>query len=129
MNSPYHRYLYHRHLIEGRLKRDALATKPVRNSKHAAAICYKGQIITLGTCQKKTHPMMMKYQDRPERIYLHAEIDAIIKFINMYGTKPLKKCSLVVVRVNNEGELMPSKPCKGCQKAIKAFKIKEVIWS
>lgn len=97
--------------------------------KHAACIVYKKQILSVGRNQLKTHPMMLKYQTDETKIYLHAEIDAIIKTINQYGTSILSRCDLYVLRITGGGNVGLSKPCRGCQKAIDAFKIKGVYWS
>jgi deoxycytidylate deaminase len=107
----------------------AKSTPFVQNSRHAAAIVYKNKILSTGICHLKTHPMMLKYQPNDKRIYLHAEIDAIIRTINNHGVDILKDCSLHVIRITKGGNLGMSKPCPGCQKAIEAFGIKKVYWS
>lgn len=101
----------------------------VSGSSHVAAILYKRNIICVGTNKKKTHPLQKKFQDREHRIYLHAEIDAIVQCISRHGSDILKDCDLIVLRTLKNGELANSKPCKGCQDAIKAFKIKNVYHS
>jgi deoxycytidylate deaminase len=97
--------------------------------KHAAAIVYRKQILSLGRNQLKTHPIMLKYQSDETKIYLHAEVDAIVRAINTYGTAILKRCDLYVIRLTGGGNIGMSKPCRGCQKAIAAFGIKGVYWS
>ena len=97
--------------------------------RHAAAIVYRKQILSIGKNQLKTHPMMLRYQTDETKIYLHAEIDAIIKTINMYGTDILKRCDIYVMRLTGGGNVGMSKPCRGCQKAIDAFKIRGVFWT
>jgi deoxycytidylate deaminase len=97
--------------------------------RHAAAIVYKKQILSIGRNQLKTHPIMLKYQTDKYKIYLHAEIDAIIKTINQYGSDVLKRCDLYVMRLTGGGNIGMSKPCQGCQKAIDAFGIKGVYWT
>jgi tRNA(Arg) A34 adenosine deaminase TadA len=99
----------------------------VRSSKHAAAIVYKGQIIILGRNQYKTHPIMIKYGKNDKAIYLHAEIDAIVRCINKYGSNILSKCDLYVLRTDKMNRISSSKPCEGCQKAVEAFGIRKVF--
>lgn len=104
-------------------------TVDLKSHRHAAAISYKGKVLSVGKNQKKTHPMMLKYQTDDHKIYLHAEIDAIIKTINAHGTDILRRCELYVLRLTGGGNVGYSKPCRGCQKAIDAFGIKKVFWS
>lgn len=73
--------------------------------------------------------MMARYQPNDKRIYLHAEMDAIIRTINNHGVEILKECDLHVIRLTKGNKLGMSKPCPGCQEAIKAFGIKNVYWS
>ncbi len=69
---------------------------------------------------------------------LHAEANAIL---NLYGkdlsyipnsknfnVKNQKKCDLLVIRVNNNGELCNSRPCINCLKMMKDVKIKRVYY-
>lgn len=115
--------------IFAKLYKKAEEAVPVGSSRHSAAIVWKGKIIGVGINKKKTHPMMIKYGDKPHKVYLHAEIDAIIHAINKHGSEILKESSLYVVRTNRKGAPMNSKPCNCCQKAIEAFGIKEVFHS
>lgn len=60
------------------------------------------------------------------KISIHAEEKAIIKG-NRCGIN-FNKSTLVVVRVNNQGNFKRSYPCKSCQKLIKKFKIPLVYY-
>jgi len=75
----------------------------------------------------KSHPLQAhfaKMVGHPERIYLHAEIAAILQC----GTQQIH--TLVVVRRRkSSAALALAKPCPICQEAIKAFKIKKVLYS
>jgi len=51
----------------------------VRSSRHAAIITYKGNTISWGVNRYKTHPIMLQYQRNEQAIFLHAEMDAIVK--------------------------------------------------
>jgi len=97
--------------------------------RHAAAIIYKKKVLAIGNNKLKTHPIMLDYQTDKTKIYLHAEIDAIVKTINAHGSNILKRCDLYVMRLTGGGNVGLSKPCKGCQKAIVAFGIKRVFWT
>ena len=83
----------------------------------------KGQLVSIGRNDyRKTHPTQQRYAvlvDQPERIYLHAEIAAIIR----------AKCQLdelFVFRVNHKGQYVNAKPCKICQAAIDEAGIRRV---
>lgn len=104
----------------------------IRHSRHVAAVTYKGKILAVGCAKYKTHPLQKKMQEEignTERIYLHAEIDALVKVINKHGTDVLSECDLHVVRVSKGGSVSSSKPCEGCQRAINAFNIRKVYHS
>ena len=119
--------LLKRHLrIFSSLKEVAAPIIGVRRSKHSAAVVYKGKIVSVGFNQLKTHPMMEKFNRNEKAIYLHAEIDAIIRAINLFGPDFLSKCDLYVLRLTREGTVANSKPCSGCQKAIDAFGFRKV---
>lgn len=71
----------------------------------------------------KTHPLQAhfaKLVGKPNAIYLHAEIHAIVAS----GDTQIHR--IEVERFNKSGEPVIAKPCKICQAAIEAFNIKEV---
>jgi deoxycytidylate deaminase len=97
-------------------------------AKHSlSAHCYdkKGQLISCATnSYKKTHPLQAYFAKRvghPNKIFLHAEIAAIIKA----GDRHIHH--IHVSRINiNTGEHLNAAPCPICQEAIKAYGIKLV---
>lgn len=107
----------------------ALETPRVFRSKHAALLCYKGRVLSIGVNRYKTHPMMKRFSRHPDAVNLHAEIDCIVKAINRYGTEILKSSQLYVARVLDNGTLRSSCPCSGCRKAIEAFEISKVYYT
>lgn len=106
---------------------------PINRARIAAAIVYKNDIISLGTNQRKTHPLQAKFAKHHEAIHIHAEIDAIARAVKRIDPKKLYACSLYVVRVKltSEGVRMwgLAKPCTGCARAIASFDINRVIWT
>jgi len=75
---------------------------------------------------KKSHPLQKYFAEKvghPERIYLHAEIAAILAA----GTQ--KIATLWVSRINSKKQYVMAKPCIICQEAIKAFDIKNVFFT
>lgn len=94
------------------------------------AIIYdkRKRIISIGeNSYIKTHPYMAKLSKKhndPEKIYIHAEIAAIIK------CKDLKKAhTITVIRVNSLGQLRLAKPCPMCMEAIEIAGIKNINYS
>jgi deoxycytidylate deaminase len=93
---------------------------------HIVAKCYdrKRNLLSVGyNNYEKTHPLQAHFAHlahEPHKIYLHAEIDAILKAQG-------KKIHIIVVeRYNRHGQPRKAKPCKICSLAIKAFGIREV---
>jgi tRNA(Arg) A34 adenosine deaminase TadA len=97
--------------------------------KHAACIVHKGKIIAIGRNKRKSHPTQAKYSKNKESIYLHAELDAIIRAVNRFGTEVIKESDIYVLRLTRNGKHGHSKPCAGCAKAIDAFGLKGVYWT
>jgi deoxycytidylate deaminase len=94
------------------------------------AIIYdkKGNILSIGkNSYVKTHPIQAHYAhlaQQPHRIFLHAEIDAIIKCRNID-----KAHRMLITRIGNSGRYLPSYPCKVCQQAIKAVNIPQLEYT
>lgn len=101
----------------------------VKSSRHAAAVVYRGQVLSTGVNQRKTHPIMAKLQKNPERVFLHAEVDAIIRTINLHGVDILQDCAIYVLRTTKSGKVAGSQPCQGCQQFIDSVGIQHVYWS
>lgn len=111
------------------LVRESRRADVVKSSYHAAAIVYRNQILSVGLNRRKTHPVMAKYQKNEKRIFLHAEVDALIRFVNRYGMELLPDCSLYVLRTTKTGRVADSKPCSGCMSMIQAFRVGNVYWT
>ena len=93
------------------------------------AKCYnkRGQLVGMGTNDyKKSHPLQAYFAKKvghPERIFLHAEIAAIL------AARSHRIHSIKVERYDAAGQPVSAKPCPICAKAIKAFGIKEVSYT
>jgi tRNA(Arg) A34 adenosine deaminase TadA len=75
----------------------------------------------------KSHPIQARFANdvgQPDRIFLHAEIAALIKLPR--GAKPHK---LFVERYYKSGKPANSKPCPVCEAAIKHYGIKKVEYT
>lgn len=108
----------------------AIKVPPVGNARVVSAFL-EGYV---GTNQFKTHPFQKKYSKNEHCIYLHAEVDSIVRFLNYNDVSQLAEQTLVVVRAKRDGVKGKwvhglAKPCEGCQRAIAAFGIKNVVYT
>ena len=93
------------------------------------AVCYdkRGRPIAYGeNSYSKTHPLMQLFAKKvglDEKIFLHAEIQAILRC----GDKVPHKIS--VSRYGKTGKPLLAKPCPVCAEAIKHYGIAEVEWT
>lgn len=95
--------------------------------KHkVTAYCYdkKGRLLASAINHYgKSHPLQAhfaKLAGKPESIYLHAEILALLRC----NDRPVYK--IVIERYTKDGKPALAKPCCICQKAIEAYGIKYV---
>ena len=75
----------------------------------------------------KTHPIQAKFAEgvnQPTRIFLHAEIAALVKL--HHNAKPF---SLEVSRYYKDGTPANARPCPVCEAAIKHYGIKRVSYT
>lgn len=86
----------------------------------------RGRVLSIGqNSYVKTHPIQAQYAEQagePHKIYLHAEIDAIIKCTDI-----AKAHKLVLFRFHEDGSPAMAAPCKVCQEAIAKTPIKVVV--
>ncbi len=92
--------------------------------KLGAVIFNKKTIISCGHNYKERSAKRLhrKYQNYDYSI--HAEVDAIL-----HAKRDLRGTSLLVVRVNNNGEFRLAKPCKYCMMYISHVGIKNIYYS
>lgn len=95
--------------------------------QNITAIIYdrKGRVLSVGkNSYTKTHPLQAKFAEKsgnPHKIYLHAEIDALVKL--RYTDKAY---SIHVIRLSGKGQPMNAKPCSCCSLAVQSFGIKKI---
>jgi len=65
------------------------------------------------------------YKEYP---YLHAESHLVSKLLHRYNSIRTN-WSVVVLRINREGRILLSKPCKKCQKILDAVDLKKIYYS
>lgn len=95
-----------------------------RQSVTALAYSKKGQLLSIGhNSYTKTHTLQAKLAHKanePHKIYLHAELDALLKARHPVHT-------LKIFRVNAKGEYVNAAPCPICRLAIAHFGVKKII--
>ena len=89
----------------------------------ALAYTKDGRLLSVGkNSYTKTHPLQARLArkcGRPDSIYLHAEMAALVK-----AREPVYK--LVVSRYDSAGNEKNSAPCAICREAIRMFGVKHV---
>ena len=94
--------------------------------KIGAVLLKKSKVIaTAVNLEQKSHPLQAKLANKvglPEKIYLHAEIHALIK------AKEDADC-IIVARINNQGKLRNSKPCPICALALESENITKICYT
>lgn len=101
-----------------------------RQTQDITAIIYdkKGRVISIGkNSYVKSHPKQARHACKvglPEKIFLHAEMDAIIRCKSL-----LKAHKIFVSRISAKGKYVNAKPCPICQDAIKEAGIQLVEWT
>ncbi len=85
----------------------------------------RGNVLAIGkNSYTKTHPYQAKCAKEvglPEKIYLHAEIDAILRCNDLS-----KAHSIHIFRQGKSGKWLLAKPCPACQTAINKTPIRKV---
>jgi len=86
----------------------------------------RGRVISIGyNSYVKTHPMQAFYAKKTgneSRVFLHAEMDAIIKA----GSRIQQAYKISIFRYTRDGKPACAKPCAVCQEALKHTPIKIV---
>jgi tRNA(Arg) A34 adenosine deaminase TadA len=95
----------------------------------AALLVHKNIPVAIGRNSMKSHPIMTRFGRTEHHLFLHAEIEAIIKASKELTSSELSKCTLYVCRVLADGNCAMARPCPGCQRAIKEYGIGKVIWT
>ena len=108
-----------------RKARHTLRNKP-SNVKHVSFIVDGKQLICYGINHPfKTDPLSHQYGYRFNAI--HSEVAALKVF--PYPLMELCKYTMINVRILADGSVGMAKPCKICQKLLRDFGIKKVIYT
>lgn len=101
-----------------------------KKRQELTAIIYdkKGMPLSIGRNNYfKTHTYQAKIAKEvglPEKEYVHAEIDAILRLRN-----PEKAYKILVTRFGASGQELTAKPCPVCQRAIELANIKIIEYT
>lgn len=119
---------------------DALLTlakeKPpeVRNFRICAAVVYKHrEVISVGYPRRKSHPVQKTFGRNEYSIFLHAEIDALLRAKKLVRMD--NNYAIYVARVKHKGAQDSdfiegnAKPCEGCMQFINKCGINTLIYS
>lgn len=83
----------------------------------------RGRPLSIGrNSYTRTHPLQARAAARvgqPERIYIHAELDAILKCRDID-----KAYKIFISRYNKQGQAVNAKPCLACQYILSQTKLK-----
>ncbi len=93
---------------------------------YAAIADKKGQIVSIGKNSFiKTHPKQYSYNQyrNPHKIFLHAEIDALLKYKSDNGYV------MIIARMTKTGLIRNAKPCIGCFGALQESNIKKIFYT
>jgi len=99
---------------------------------HTSFIIKKNRLQKIGVNINKTHPANLKYKyfakdgvDIRSMVGVHSELSAILK----YGKEDCSDCVFINIRIDKNGKLALSKPCKGCQDLLKKVGYKKLYYS
>jgi tRNA(Arg) A34 adenosine deaminase TadA len=99
----------------------AVALQSIARNRHGAVLIKRGKLVSASTNIPIREP---RINDTGRGCSIHAEAAAIRKAGNKaHGA------TLIVVRVNKSGKMLPSKPCKSCQGLISRSGIRKVYHS
>lgn len=91
-----------------------------------ALLLNKNKVVVAATnLETKSHPLQAKFAERvglKEKIYLHAEIAALVKCREDVDT-------IIVARVNPQGKLRMARPCPICELALKEAGITHIHYT
>lgn len=121
--------------IFAQLEQIAANVEPVAAARIAAALVYRNEVLAVGHNKFKSHPFQKQYAKHEGAIYLHAENDCLINARKLYSDDIISKSTMYILRVKRPFEGSSdfvrgmAKPCKGCQRALTVFDIKNVYFT
>ena len=100
------------------------ASRSSHKAKHGAVVYKNGKIIQSGRNQYCSLNRLRNYKSN--RIWsIHAEMNALANL----PKNITRGAGIIVVKVNREGDLTNSRPCRVCMSIIERMGIKRVMYS
>lgn len=110
----------------------AKTVRPVKGARMCAGIFHRSRLLALGVSQKKSHPLQARFAHRPDCIYLHAEVAAIVNFLQRHPPMEMVGKDMVVVRAKRgqaaRWVMGASRPCPGCRRALEHYGLSTVTF-
>lgn len=97
-----------------------------------AVIVSNGKVISSGWSQEKTHPFIEtngQYQTTNGwhiAKNMHAEVAAVFK---VKHKESLEGATIYVYRQNKDGEMVNSRPCPMCEKVLRQYGFKKMVYT
>lgn len=106
-----------------------------KNNHHVSVVFFKNKVVAIGENSIKTHPINLlnpRFDRRGNNIAsikgTCSELAAFLVLKNKTGIKT-ENCVLVNIRIDNNGRLAYSRPCKSCESLLKYLNFKRVFYS
>lgn len=108
-----------------RLAHKVALTSTYGRFRVGAIIARKGNVISVGTNRKKTHPIQKRFS-RHQHLspFLHAEVHAI----TLANAGDLEGSDVYVARALSDGSPGSSRPCSGCLEALRHYGVKNMFY-
>ena len=103
--------------------------EPWAGVRMSSVLAYRGEILSFGYNDNKTHPLQARFGKNRHAVFWHAETRCIANAIKRDHTELLSKSTMYIVRITMGGRPALSRPCSGCAKAIQDYGIKRVVYS
>lgn len=97
-----------------------------RRQFHCCMIVDGNKVLSIACNSVKTHPLAARFYSHPEG-GVHAEFAAILAARGLRAD--YSRCTLYVIRIDNNWKLANSAPCKHCYKLIQDLNFKKIIHS
>ena len=98
------------------------------NAKVGAILVYRNKVVSYATNGGKSNPFFAKYGKNEYAIYPHAETKCLW-IAQKLGFEKFNMSTLYVARVKQDNSMALSKPCNGCERAIRDFSIQRVVYT
>ena len=127
------KHLRYMEFLEHKIKSNSFINS--KNARLASALVYKGDIVSTGFNEKRTHPFQQKFSSTIHNIYLHAETNAIRLGVRFLSDRELEKSILYICRLSYEDTNKKkmfwnlAHPCNGCIRCISSFGIRKVVYT